>query len=51
MLVVPIVLCLLDFDIINNSFHYYVALVTALEGTGHTAIGSKVSKGEHSQNQ
>ena len=48
--VVPILLCLLDFDIINNSF-IIIALATALEGTGHTAIASKVRKGEHSQNQ
>ena len=29
----------------------WTSLATALEGTGHTAIASKVRKGEHSQNQ
>ena len=29
----------------------WTSLATALERTGHTAIASKVRKGEHSQNQ
>ena len=29
----------------------WTSLATALEGKGHTAIASKVRKGEHSQNQ